>query len=127
MATVGTTHFESKGGAVDVTLSHAVSGGQIAYAQGWLGVTGASADSGDTIALDITRSEYQFVFPADFSAVKGDTVYVDITDVTGHSPDSTAFYTATGSNRVALCKLTSDLTAISGGKMGTGILLSGLL
>ena len=116
------TYLESDGLSVNVTLSSAVAKNQVAYVQGWLGIANADGENGDTISLSVDRREYQFSVPSGLSVSKGATVYVDVTDLTGHIPDDTAYYTATGSNRVALFKATA---AKDGNHVVTGILISG--
>jgi hypothetical protein len=106
MPTVGQTHFESDGKAVDVTLSHAVVAKQVAYVQQFLGLTNVAGSSGDTIALNIDKREYQLVVPAAFNPAVGDIIYIDSADLTGHTPDDSAYYTATGAGRVAFAKVT---------------------
>jgi predicted RecA/RadA family phage recombinase len=118
-ATGADTFFESDGKAVTVTASYAVTKGQVAYAQGWLGLANRTVVSGEDVALTIDRREYQFTVPSSLTVHKGDDVYVDITDLTGHTPDDSSYYTATGSNRVKLFKATADK---DGNNMVTGIL-----
>lgn len=118
------TVFESDGKAVDVSLLATVKKSQVAYVDGWLGLTHASGDSGDSIALAADRREYQFEFPSGFSASIGDTVYVDSADLTDtHTPSVTAYSTSSGAGKVALCKLTS---AVDANYVATGILMGGL-
>jgi plastocyanin len=112
--------FESDGAAVTVTLSAAVVKNQVAVVQGWVGITAAAGANGETIALVTTPREYQFTVPAALAVSKGDVVYLDVTDVTGHTPDSTALYTAAGSNRIRLFKATRAKDA---NNIVTGILL----
>jgi hypothetical protein len=116
------TYLESDGKSISVTLSATVSKNQVAYAEGWLGVTNRDGVSGDVITLSVDRREYQFSVPAALSVSIGATVYVDVTDLTGHIPDDTAYYTATGSNRVALFKATA---AKDGNNVVTGVLIGG--
>src|SRR5579862_4937607 len=101
------TYLESDGKSVSVTLSATVSKNQVAYVEGFLGISNLDGDSGDVISLSVDRREYQFTVPSTLSVAKAATVYVDVTDLTGHIPDETAYYTATGSNRVALFKATT--------------------
>lgn|SRR5512138_416475 len=122
-----TTYLESDGKSVTVYLTAEVSKGQVAVAEGWLGITGSSGGSGDYVALATDRREYQFEFPAGLSASKGDIIYVDVTDLTGNTPDTSAYGTSSGGDNEPLCKLTSDLTELPNGNLfGTGILIGGL-
>lgn len=113
------TEFESDGKAVNVTLSYNTAAKHVAFIEGWLGVTNESGASGATIALSVDRREYQFSVPSTLTVNKGDTVYVDTSDLTGHVPDDTAYSTTSGSN-TALFKATADKDAYN---MVTGILL----
>lgn len=108
MHAVGDTTYDADGGAADVTVTSTVNAGQLAYVEGWLGIAGSDAESGDQLALDITKRAFQLQIPTSLNVVKGDTIYIDITDLTGHIPDSTAYYTASGANRVAAFKALSD-------------------
>lgn len=119
MAT-GKTYYESEGASVQVALSHTVAASDVAYVEGWLGIAAGDGDSGDTIALTISREEFQFEVPAGLSVSKGDTVYIDTTDLTGHTPDGTGYATSSGANLVALFKATSAKDA---NNIVTGILL----
>lgn len=101
------THLESDGQSVYVTLSASVDAKQVAFIEGWLGITAQAGDEGETIALIVDRREYQFTVPAALSVSKGATVYVDVTDLTGHTPDTTAYSTSTGETKQALCKATA--------------------
>lgn len=116
------TYLESDGKAVAVTLSAAVDKDQVAYVEGWLGIANQDGESGDVITLAVDRREYQFTVPATLSVSKGATVYVDVTDLTGHIPDDTAYYTAADTNRVALFKATAAKDA---NNVVTGVLIGG--
>ena len=120
MAT-GDTFFESDGKAVNVDLLYTVKKGQVAVVDSWAGITGESGDSGDTIALIADDREYQFYVPSSLSVSKGDIVYLEVADVTGHTPDDTAYSTSAGSGKVAFFKATRDKTAQN---VVTGILLA---
>lgn len=80
----------SDGNAVDVDLLYTVVKGQPAYADGWLGITGAAGDSGDMVSLQL-EGEYQFKVPSGLDVAKGDIVRIDSADLTGHTPDDTAY------------------------------------
>ncbi len=115
------TYFESDGNAVDVTLDNTVGKGQVAVVEGWLGIAGASGDSGDEISLAVDNREYQFTVPAGLAVSKGDIVYVDVADLTGHVPDDTAYATTAGAGLVAFFKATADKDA---NDVVTGIMLA---
>jgi len=116
------TYFESDGKSVTVDLTSTVPKDQIAYVSGFLGIALQSGDSGDSIALNVDHREYQFVVPSGLSVSKGDIVYIDTADLTGHLPDDTAWSTSAGSGKIRLCKATSAKDA---NNIVTGILLAG--
>lgn len=98
---------ESDGKAVYVDLLYSVEGNQLAVVDGWTGITGESGDSGDMIALDVSSVERQWEVPSTLSVSKGDTVYLEVADVTGHTPDSTAYSTSSGEGKIKLFKATA--------------------
>lgn len=104
MATGENTYFDNAGRSVEVDLTSTVAANQVAYVDGFLGISAQSGDSGDSVALLVDRQAYQFTVPSTLSVSKGDTVYVDVTDLTGHIPDTTAYSTSSGTNKVALFK-----------------------
>ena len=112
--------LQTDGKAVDVTLSHTVTANQAAYVEGFLGFVHSDGDSGDTVAMNQDKREYQLIVPTALAVSKGDTIYIDVTDLTGHTPDSTAYYKAADTNRVAFMKATADQDA---NDVVTGILL----
>lgn len=120
MAT-GETYLESDGKAVTVSLSYSVDKTDVVVADGWYGIAADDGDSGDEIALSIAPREYQFEVPSGLGASKGDVVYIDVTDLTGHIPDDTAYGTTGGSGLVPLCRCTEDQSDTT----VTGILLLG--
>lgn len=120
MAT-GDTFFESDGKAVDVDLLYEVSKGQLAVVDGWLGIAGSNGESGEQIALIVDDREYQFEVPANLSVSKGDIVYIEVADVTGHDVDATAYGTSGGAGKIALFKATMDKDA---NNIVTGIMLA---
>ncbi len=120
MATGDNTWFNSDGKSVEVDLLYTVTNMQVAYIEGFLGIAVGAGDSGDTVALTIDRREYQFTVPAGLSVGKGATVYIDTTDLTGHTPDDTGYATSSGANLVALFKA---VTAKDGNNVCRGILL----
>lgn len=123
MAT-GDTHFDSDGKAVNVDLSYTVVKGQVAVVEGWLGLASDSGDSGDTIALNIDRRGYQLVIPGTLSVAKGDIIYVEVADVTGHTPDSTAYSTTSGAGKQALGRAaTAHYTGVNSERVVDIILL----
>lgn len=120
---VGDTFFESEGRSVNLDLTATVTNAQVLYADGFLGIANEDGESGDTIAARIDRHERQFEVPSTLTVNKGDTVYIEIADLTGHTPDSTAYSTTAGEGKQALFKATADKTSAH---IVTGILLSGM-
>lgn len=108
MVTGADTYFESDGKSVNVTLIATVVKDQVAVVEGWLGITGSDGDSGDTIALIADNREYQFTVPTALDVAKGDIVYITVADLTGHTPDDTAYTKTAGAGKVAFFKATSD-------------------
>lgn len=102
VATGAETHFDNDGKAVDVDLTATVAASQVAVSQGFLGITGSAGVSGDTIALNIDQRAYQFTVPTSLTVNKGDIVWVDMADLTGHTPDDSAYSTSAGSGKRAL-------------------------
>lgn len=102
------SYLDNDGRSIDVTLTSDTDANQVAYVDGFLGILVKDGDSGETRALNIDDRAYQFTVPSSLTVNKGDTVYVDVTDLTGHVPDDSAYYTASGSNRVALFKAFED-------------------
>lgn len=121
MAVGKQVHFESDGKAVNVTLSHTVEKGMVAVVEGWLGITGESGDSGDSIALVTDNREYQFEVPAGLAVSKGAIVYITVATLTGHAPQDGAYTTASGAGKVAFFKATADKGA---NNVVTGIMLA---
>ena len=119
------THKESDGQAVTVTLTHTIEGSAVVYAQGFLGISARSGDSGDSVALSIDRQEYQFTVPASLSVSKGDIVRLDTTAITNtHIPPDGAYNkNALSATNISLFKATSDKDA---NNVVTGILLAGV-
>jgi hypothetical protein len=123
-ATGASSYLESDGKAVNVNLLYTVVADQVAVVDGWLGITGSDGDSGDTIALTVDMREYQFTVPTTLAVAKGDIVYVEVADVTGHTPDDTAYGTSAGAGKVAFFKATAAKDA---NHCVTGIMLGQLL
>ncbi len=123
MAVGKLVYKESDGKAVNVNLLYSVDALQVAVVDDWLGVTMEAGDSGDTIALEIAGIERQFEVPASLAVAKGAIVYVEVADVTGHTPDSTAYSTSAGAGKVAFFKATAAKDA---NNVVTGIMLGQL-
>lgn len=117
MAT-GDAKIRSNGKAVDVNLLYTVGANELAVVDGFLGIAGGSGDSGDTIALNYEQQEYQLEIPGTLSVAKGDELYIEVADVTGHTPDSTAYGTSSGAGKVRFGRATSaHYTGASGNRI----------
>ncbi len=97
-ATGGKHPKQTDGQAVDVDLSYSVSKGQVAFVEGWLGLTNDRGDSGDNISLTVNDEVYVFTVPSGLAVAKGAVVCIDTTDLTGHTPDDTAYNTSAASS-----------------------------
>lgn len=84
MADVKNAYFDAEAAAVTVTLSYSVESSAPVYAQGFVGISNRSGDSGDNVALSIGKAVYQFDVGASLAVSIGDVVRVDTTSVTGH-------------------------------------------
>lgn len=117
-----TLYHESDGQGIQVTLTATVTAKQVAYAQGWLGIIEGNGNSGDTVGMTVDDREYQWPVPDALTVNKGDIVYVDTADLTGHTPDNTAYYTASGAGRIKLFKATAakDTSLGAGNHFVTG-------
>lgn len=115
------TYLESDGRAVNVTLTATVAKGAVAVVESWLGIAGASGDSGDSIALAVDDREYQFTVPAGLAVAKGAIVYITVATLTGHYPDDEAYTTSAGAGKIAFFKATAAKDA---NNVVTGIMLA---
>ncbi|MGB5047828.1 MAG: capsid cement protein [Caldilineaceae bacterium] len=112
----------SDGKAVDVTPIATVVKDQVAVIEGWMGITNQAAASGELIAMSL-KGEYQFKVPTALAVVKGEIVRIDTTDLTGNTPDDTAYNKdAESSTNRNLFRATSDQNADD---IVTGILMVG--
>lgn len=123
MPTGQETWFDNDAKAVHVDLLYTVAAKQVALVDGWLGVTVESGDSGDEIALTVDNRGYQFTVPSTLDVAKGDIVYIDSAQVTGHTPDDAGYATAADTGLIPLFKAQSDKDA---NNVVYGRLLSGL-
>lgn len=120
---VGDTYFESDGQAVTVSIDYAVEAREIVVAEGMVGIAVTNGESGDDVALDIRRAEFQFYVPTALAVTKGELVYLTVATITGHTPDDAAYTKSAGAGKVLLFKATSDQDA---NDVVTGIFLAGL-
>lgn len=115
------TFFESDGKAVNVLVTAEVAKGSLIVAEGWLGIAGGDAASGESVALIVDDREYQFAVPAGLSVAKGAIVYITVATITDHYPDDEAYTTSAGAGNIALFKATADKDA---NNIVTGIMLA---
>ena len=120
MTTGADTHLESDGKSVVVDALYAVEKGQVLWIDYWTGIAASDAQSGYQVALTIDQREYQFTVPATLAVSKGNIVYFDPAQVTGHVPDDAGYTTTAAEGLVALCKATADKDS---NNVVTGILL----
>lgn len=125
MSTGLDTHKESDGSSVTVSLSYTIQANAVIYAQGFLGISARSGDSGDSVALTVDRQKYQFTVPSTLAVAKGNIVRLDTTAITGtHIPPDAAYNkNAESTTNINLFKATSDKDS---NNVVTGILLAGL-
>lgn len=102
------------GFSVDVALSYEVDTGDIVVVQDWLGIVPRDAESGDSIALNVENAEFDMILPTSLSLGIGDEVYVEVADVTGHRPDSTAYSTSSGAGKRKLGRCTTAQDGTTG-------------
>lgn len=127
--------FDNDGQSVKVTVRYAVVPNQVAYVVpngstvGFLGIiakNSVTVASGDEVNINIDQRAYQFYVPDALGAVVfGDTVYITVATVTGHTPDAAAYTLTSGAGKVALFKAIAsrDTTLGSGNYYVKGILL----
>lgn len=101
---IGNAAYDQDDGAVTLATTADISGDSVAVISGIVGIAQQDSESGDTVALAL-RGAYIIEIPDSLSAAVGNTLFVDITNLTGHTPDSDAYYLASGSNRVELLKI----------------------
>ncbi len=117
------TYLESDGKSIGVDLLYTVAAGQLAVVDGWLGIVEAGGASGDHVAMNIDQREYQYTVPASLEVAKGQIVYVEVADLTGHKPDNSAYSTSAGAGKVAAFKATM---AKNTDNIVTGVMLPNL-
>lgn len=102
------TWFDNEAKSVHVDLLYTVAAMQVAVVDNWLGITVESGDSGDTIALTADERAYQFTVPEALAVEKGDVVYIEVADLTGHTPDDSAYSKTAGAGKRALFRAQED-------------------
>lgn len=88
--------FRSDGKAVDVLVTSAVTKGDVGYVNGFAGIFMADAESGETVALDISQREIEITVAGGVSAAKGAILYIHADGtVDDQSASGTAFLKVT--------------------------------
>ena len=124
MAATLKTYMESDGKSVTVTLTAAITKGDIVQVNGWTGWAFNSGISGDSVALNIERGvEYQFQIPDALNPAIGDTVYITLASVVGHSIPDTALSTTSGAGKKALFKCSTVRYGAAGAYWINGMFL----
>lgn len=91
---------ESEGNAVDVTLDYTISGEKAILVDSMVGFPAKSGDSGDTVAIDASRSLYSMQLPAGLTPSVGDRLYVTVASVTEHDIPDAAWSTTSGAGKL---------------------------
>lgn len=104
----------ANGNSIDVTISSAVAEGDLAFIEGWLGFVPRASSSGESVALNIEYAEFDMILPTGLSLSKGDEVWVDTTDLTGHIPDDTAYGSSNGGSDTKLGRCVIDQDGTTG-------------
>lgn len=106
------TAFDGDGKAVNVTLTNGdVVKDAVIVVQGFLGIAGEDALSGETLALITDDRSYHVKVPAGLTATKGMILYITIATITGHYPDDEAYTTTAGAGKIAFMKITESKDA----------------
>jgi hypothetical protein len=97
--------------AVQVTLTNTVEAEQLAYVDGFLGVTFEAGESDDVVALDREPQIVDLAIPSTlYAAVSvGDWIYFDSGEVTGHTLNDAAL-TDTATDNVRLMKVIKKIS-----------------
>lgn len=110
MAVSGTTYFLSDGLSVDVKLQGTTPVNAIAFADGWVGITAAGGNSGDSVSLYVEHREFRFDVGS-LVILKGQTCYIDTSQMTGSQPTLAGYSTSAGAGKLALFKATTNKDA----------------
>jgi len=101
-----TALFESHGRALNVTVNAAIAKDDVLYINGFAGIAGDDAESGETIALLIEQVEYTVFVGTSLAVSKGDTIYVTTASVTADIIPQSALSTTSGAGKKAFLKAT---------------------
>jgi len=92
-------HKLNTGLSVEIEVTSDIATGELAYVDGFLGFNVRAIESGESGVLDIEPSQWDILLPTALNLSKGNRIYVDVTDLTGHIPDDTAFSTSAGGSK----------------------------
>jgi hypothetical protein len=93
------TWKESDGRAVSLTLTYAVTAGDVCYINGFMGIAMATGIAGDIVAFDIFPDERWLEVPAALNVAIGDEIWIDVPNMgSNHKVPSAAFLKATATN-----------------------------
>lgn len=102
---------ETDGNAVDVTLTHSISGQKPILVNDIPGFPYESGDSGDMRALSADGAVYRVQIPAGLTPEIADTIYVDTTAVTEHEIPDAAYTTTSSGDTVPFLKVLTEKDA----------------
>ena len=104
-----TFYKDTDGKAVDFTLSYTISGEKPILVNDIPGFPSESGDSGDMRSITADGGVYQWQAPAALSLSIGDTVYVDVSEVSGtHEIPDAAFTTTSGAGNVPFLRVLEE-------------------
>jgi hypothetical protein len=101
MAVGKSIHRRSKARALELAISYGVEADQLVHVEGVVGLTVQSGTSGDTITLEREPRILEIELPSalyDTLAV-GDELYLDTSEVTGHTLNDAAYTKTASSNK----------------------------
>jgi len=101
-------HKLNTGLSVEIEVTSDIDTGELAYVNGFLGFNVRAIESGESGVLDIEPAQWDVILPTALNLSKGNLIYVDVTDLTGHIPDDSAFSTTSGGSKVKWAKAMTD-------------------
>jgi hypothetical protein len=107
-------HKLNTGLSVEIEVTSTIEAGELAYVDGFLGMNVREIESGESGVLDIEPAQWDVILPTTLDLSKGDIIYVDVTDLTGHVPDDSAFSTTSGGSKVKWAKAMTDQDGTTG-------------
>jgi hypothetical protein len=99
MAAGSLTYKESDGRSVTMTLTYAVTEGDLCYINGFIGIAEASGIAGERVAFNIEPDERQLEVGAALNPAAGDVIWIDVPNIgSAHKVPSAAILKATATN-----------------------------